>query len=57
MVNYVEKLKILFIYEIYFQNELDLEFRLERIFTVYDPQAWFSTRDTRIAMWMSEPKW
>jgi hypothetical protein len=31
MVNYVEKLKILFVYEIYFQNELDLEFRLENI--------------------------
>jgi hypothetical protein len=31
MVNYVEKLKILFVYEMYFQNELDLEFRLESI--------------------------
>jgi hypothetical protein len=29
MVSYVEKLKSLFVHEIYFQNELDLEFRLE----------------------------
>jgi hypothetical protein len=34
MVNYVEKLKILFVYEIYFQNELDLEFRLENIYSL-----------------------
>jgi hypothetical protein len=37
MVNYVVKLKILFAYEINFENELDLDLDL-RIFTVYDPQ-------------------
>jgi hypothetical protein len=42
-------------YETYFENELDLEFRLENI-TVYHPQAWFSAQDTSIAMWMSETK-
>jgi hypothetical protein len=32
MVNYVEKMKILLVYEMYFQNELDLEsVRLENI--------------------------
>jgi hypothetical protein len=31
MVNYVQKLKILFVEEMYFQDELDLEFRLENI--------------------------
>ena len=34
MVNYVEKLKILFVYEIYFQNELTLEFSLENIYSL-----------------------
>jgi hypothetical protein len=31
MVSYIEKLKILFVCEMYFQNELDLKFRLENI--------------------------
>ena len=35
MVNYVEKFKILFVYEIYFQNELDLEFSLENIYSLW----------------------
>jgi hypothetical protein len=31
MVNYVEKLREKIMYEMYFENELDLEFRLENI--------------------------
>jgi hypothetical protein len=35
MVYYVEKFKILLVYEMYFQNELDLEFRLENIHSLW----------------------